>query len=170
MAQILKQGAQVNDPWTLLQPGDGETPAPVDLPPGDVLVPLAVWQARRAELLARPGRCGLILTGDDPFEEAAADLAHFAVIAVHFPKFADGRGYSLATLLRQRYGYRGELRAVGDVLHDQLFFLQRVGFDAFALRPEKDAAYALATGFTTFSERYQGASDQPLPLFRRRTA
>lgn len=170
MAQILKQGALVDDPWIVLQPGEGETAEQVDLPAGDILVPLTIWRARTAELRARSGRCGLILNGDDPIEETAADLDHFPVIAVHFPKFADGRGYSLAALLRQRYGYRGELRAVGDVLHDQLFFLQRVGFDAFALHPEKDAAYALAAGFSTFSERYQGASDQPLPLFRRRTA
>jgi uncharacterized protein (DUF934 family) len=103
-------------------------------------------------------------------EDVAADLDYFVVIAMHFPKFVDGRGYSTAALLRQRYGYQGELRAVGDVLHDQLFFLKRVGFDCYALKEGKDTAHAIETGFTTFAEPYQGATDQPLPAFRRRTA
>ncbi|WP_461310275.1 DUF934 domain-containing protein [Azonexus hydrophilus] len=92
---------------------------------------------------------------------------HLALIAINFPKFVDGRGYSSAALLRQRYGYRGELRAVGDVLHDQLFYLRRVGFDSYALKDGKSTAYAIAHGFTTFTEPYQASTDQPLPHFRR---
>jgi uncharacterized protein (DUF934 family) len=88
---------------------------------------------------------------------------------VHFPTFTDGRGYSTARLLRERYGYRGELRAVGDVLRDQLFYLSRVGFDAFALRQDQDAEGALAS-LADFSESYQASVERPQPLFRRRIA
>jgi uncharacterized protein (DUF934 family) len=88
---------------------------------------------------------------------------------VHFPKVTDGRGHSSARLLRERYGYRGELRAVGEVTRDQLFYLQRCGFDSFALRADQHAADAL-DGLSDFDDSYQAAADQPLPLFRRRAA
>jgi len=88
-------------------------------------------------------------------------------VAVHFPQFADGRGYSLGRLLRERYGWRGELRAIGDVLRDQLFYLTRCGFDAFDLREDQDLQAALSA-FDDFSESYQTAVDQRQPLFRRR--
>jgi uncharacterized protein (DUF934 family) len=88
---------------------------------------------------------------------------------VNFPKFNDGRGFSIGRLLRERYGFRGELRAIGDVLRDQLFFLARCGFDAFALRDDQDVDEALGA-FADFSEAYQPALDQPVPLFRRRLA
>lgn len=170
MAHLIKNGAVVDDGWTTLALAEGETPESVALPAGPVLFPLPVWRARKDEILARGAAAGLFLQDDDRVEDVAADLAHFAVVAVNFPKFVNGRGYSTASLLRQRYGYRGEVRAVGDVLHDQLFFMARVGFDAFALHADKNPAYALEKGFAPFSERYQAATDQPLPFFRRRAA
>ena len=88
---------------------------------------------------------------------------------MQFTSFTDGRGYSIGRLLRQRYGWRGELRAIGDVQRDQLFYLARCGFDAFALRDGEDVEVALAA-FDDFSEAYQASVDQPLPLFRRREA
>jgi hypothetical protein len=87
------------------------------------------------------------------------------VIGVNFPKFTDGRSYSSARLLRERYGYAGEIRAIGDVLQDQLFYMRRCGIDAYALRADKDIDKALA-GLRVFSETYQAAADQPQPLFR----
>lgn len=170
MARIIKNGAAVDDGWQILELAEGETPATAALPDGDFLFPLPVWQARKSEIIARYKRIGLLLRGGDEVEDVADDLHYFIVIAVDFPKFVDGRGYSSARLLRQRYRYEGELRAVGDVLHDQLFFMKRVGFDAFALRADKDIDYALAHAFNTFSERYQAAVDEPLPYFRRRSA
>lgn len=170
MAQLIKNGAVAVDAWKTLEIAEGETPETVALPAGDVIFPLAVWLARKAEIIACHKRIGLLLQPDERVEDIAGDLDYFVVIAVHFPKFVDGRGYSTAALLRQRYGYRGELRAVGDVLHDQLFFLKRVGFDAWSLKADKDVAYAIAAGFTTFAEPYQGATDQPLPAFRRHAA
>jgi len=167
MAQLIKNNAVVVDTWKTLEPGEGETPETVALPEGDVIFPLAVWQARKAEIAGR-AKIGLLLKGDDSLESVADELGRFAVIAINFPKFADGRGYSTASLLRQRYHYTGELRAIGDILHDQLFFLKRVGFDAFAFKDGKDVAHAIAHGFTTFSDAYQASTDQPLPRFRRR--
>ena len=167
MAQLIKNGAAATDSWTTLELAEGESPEAVALPAGDVIFPLAVWQARKAEIAARP-RLGLLVQAGDRIEDVADDLASFALIAVHFPKFVDGRGYSTAALLRQRYGYSGELRAVGDVLHDQLFFMRRVGFDSYALKDGKNLAYAIDAGFQPFSDAYQGATTQPQPYFRRR--
>ena len=81
--------------------------------------------------------------------------------------FVDGRGYTLARLLRERHGYRGELRAIGDVLRDQLYYLSRCGFDAFAMRADQVPQQALSA-FDEFSEAYQASVERPEPLFRRR--
>ncbi|MFN7086218.1 MAG: DUF934 domain-containing protein [Burkholderiales bacterium] len=166
MATIIKHRRIVNDSWQLLEPAaDGSVPP---LPEsGDVIVPLAVWLERRNVLLPRPGRLGVWLDGGDEPALIAEDLKNFGVVAIRFPRFTDGRGYSLARLLRQRYGWRGELRAIGDVLRDQLFYLARCGFDAFALRADQDPQAALAA-FDDFSESYQAAVEPALPLFRRR--
>ena len=88
------------------------------------------------------------------------------MIAIDFPVFNDGRGYSIAAVLRSRYKYRGDLRAIGDVLIDQLFFMRRVGFTSFLLRADQDHVKAAAK-MRTFSDAYQGAADNPLPAFRR---
>ncbi len=168
MAQLIKDKAATVDSWKILEIATDETVETVALPAGDIIFPLAVWQARKAEIISCHKRIGLLLQPEDVVEEIADDLEYFIVIAIHFPKFVDGRGYSTASLLRQRYLYQGELRAVGDVLHDQLFYLQRVGFDSFALKDGKNAIYALETGFTSFSEGYQASTSQPQPLFRRR--
>jgi uncharacterized protein (DUF934 family) len=96
-------------------------------------------------------------------------LSVLALIAVDFPAFADGRGYSIARLLRERLGFEGELRAVGDVLRDQLSYMAQVGFDAFAVRADRDAAQAL-DGLDDFSEQYQATVLQPVPLLKRRVA
>ena len=89
------------------------------------------------------------------------------VIAINFPKFGDGRGYSIARLLRERYSYKGELRAVGEVARDHLHAMAQCGFDAFQLREGEDPQEALKA-FGDFSEQYQATAAQPAPLFRRR--
>lgn len=105
---------------------------------------------------------------DDP-AAFAHRLGTASRVEVNFPSFTDGRGYSIARVLRERYGYRGELRAVGDVQRDQLYYLARVGFDAFLLRDGVDAEEALSA-FHDFTEAYQSSVEQPQPLFRRRPA
>lgn len=153
----------VADDWRRL-PAGGDWPAGQHL-----LIALRDALARRAdfELRAAQGAVGIWLAPDDEPADVLPLLPHAALVAVDFPVFTDGRGYSTATLLRTRYGWRGELRAVGDVLRDQLRAMRRVGFDSFALRAGRDPHAALAA-FDDFSESYQGAVDQPLPLYRRR--
>ena len=169
MPKIIKNGQIVDDAWQVLKLAEGETPETINLPGGSTLFPLAVWLARKTEIVAAGNPIGVWLDSSEGPEALADDLAHFAVIGVNFPKFADGRGYSSARLLRERYGYRGEIRAIGDVLQDQLFYMKRCGVDAFAVREDKDIEAALA-GLKVFSDAYQAAVDQPQPLFRRRTA
>lgn len=165
MSEIIKNRAVVADDWTVLRLNETDTPDAVAIPDGKVIVPLKVWQQQRAALEGR-AELGVWLASNERPEELKDDLARFAVIAIDFPKFADGRGYSLAYLLRARLGYTGELRAIGDVLRDQLFYMQRVGFDAFAVRADKDIRDALKS-LTDFSEPYQTAWDIKEPLFRR---
>ena len=105
---------------------------------------------------------------DDP-AKVAGELAVAARVEVNFPKFGDGRGYSIGRLLRERYGYRGEMRAVGHITRDLVFYLESCGFDAFELRPGEDPQEALA-GFEDFSEAYAASVARPQPLFRRRSA
>lgn len=169
MPKIIKNGQVVVDHWQILKLDADQAPASLTLPDGDIMVPLAVWLARKAEILSRNNPPGVWLDSHEDVESIASDLEHFVVIGVNFPKFTDGRGYSTARLLRDRYSYRGEIRAIGDVLQDQLFYMKRCGIDAFALREDKDIEAALA-GLSVFSETYQAAVDQPQPLFRRRAA
>jgi uncharacterized protein (DUF934 family) len=103
---------------------------------------------------------------DDP-AAIAARLSEISLIEINFPKFGDGRGFSIARLLRERYGYKGELRAVGEVARDHLHYMEQCGFDAFLLREGEDVEDALAA-FDDFSEHYQASVKQPTPLFRRR--
>ncbi|WP_137936211.1 DUF934 domain-containing protein [Chitinivorax sp. B] len=168
MPKLIKQLTIVDDRFTLLRPADdGSLPA---IPAaGDIIVPLTCWQSERDQLTSRKDLIGVWLAPDDDPSEIVADLSHFAVVAVDFPAFTDGRGYSTARLLRERYGYQGELRAVGDVFKDTLFYLARCGFDAFAVRQDKDIVEALK-GLSDFTDAYQVSATQSIPLFRRRAA
>ncbi len=131
----------------------------VALPEAERLVPLAQWNGEPALLLGPE---------DDP-GALAGRLDGVTVIAVEFPQFTDGRGYSIGRLLRERYGYKGELRAVGEVLRDTLFYLSRCGFDSFALAEGVNLGAALDS-LSDFSEGYQTSVERPQPLFRRRAA
>ncbi|MBK6337639.1 MAG: DUF934 domain-containing protein [Betaproteobacteria bacterium] len=161
MSALIRERRVVADRWVFAG-ASAELPAH-----GDVLVPLALWSAERDGLAVRSGRIGVLLAPADDPAALVDDLPQLALVAVDFPQATDGRGYSTARLLRERYGYTGELRAVGDVGRDQLFYLARVGFDAFALREGEDVAAALAA-FADFSEAYQASVERPQPLFRRR--
>lgn len=175
MPKIIKQQRLADDEWKVLQLAESETPHSVRLPVGPLLVPLAVWRARKDELIHRNWEhhepLGVWFAPGEGPEAIAGHLDDFTLIAVHFPKLVDGRGYSTARQLRERYGYRGELRAFGDVGQDQLFFLDRVGFDSFSVKEDLDDVEALAAAvasLSSFPEVYQTAANQPLPLFRRR--
>jgi len=165
MPQLIKDRKVVDDGWVLLRAATSLSELP-DAEP--VIVPLGLWRERRAALLAR-GDCGVWLAPNDDPAEIAADIHVLPLIAVDFPQFTDGRGYSIARLLRDRYGFKGELRAIGDVLRDQLFQMAECGFDAFAVRADRDAAEALS-GLDDFAEVYTATSRTPQPWFRRRLA
>jgi uncharacterized protein (DUF934 family) len=163
MAKLIRNRRVADDSWQLLKTGD---PVPED---GDVIVPLALWRERGDALQARHGRTGVWLdSGDDP-EALAEDVARLPIIAVNFRSFGDGRSFSSARLLRERYGYKGELRAVGQVIRDWLFFMERCGIDSFLLRDGEDPQDALQA-FNDFPDAYQASVIEPLPLFRRRLA
>jgi len=127
---LVKDGALVDDPFLSVQ---GEEASPSG---GPIIVSLAQWQAHREELQGRAAPVGVRLKSDESPELIAADLKYFALVALEFPSFRDGRPYSYARLLRERYGFTGELRAVGDVLLEQLGFMIRTGFNAFELDSE----------------------------------
>jgi len=138
---------------------------------GKIIVPLSVFVERNNELASRiaQGEVGVWLATHELLEyliQQQADLNVLPIIAVFVERFADGRIFSLGTLLRTRYGYKNELRAFGDVLRDQLFFLKRSGYTSFVIRQDRPAQEAIAS-LNDFSKPYQGAVDDPQPVFRR---
>ena len=149
------------DTWQLV-PADGDIP-----PAGDIIVSLSRWLEERSRLLVRSGRTGVWLRPDEDPEKLARDLSDLPLVAVQFPQFTDGRGYSSARLLRERFSYKGELRAIGEVLRDQLFYLESVGFNAFAIETDKNLEDALAA-FADFADAYQSSVARPVPYYRRR--
>lgn len=163
--QIIKDKQIVTDTW---QHVSADTSADA-LPAGDVIVPLALWRDAKEQLKANSSQFGVRLEGDTDLNEIASDLDNFAVIALEFPAFRDGRGYSLARRLREHYGYKGEIRAVGNVLRDQVEYMSRVGINAFEIDPSQEVIDAL-NAFDTISVKYQASSDESLPFYRRRAS
>ncbi len=165
MQTIIKKNQVVTDQWTLLS---ADTTLDEALRTEQAIIPFALWQQHKAQLQnVQP--LGIWLESNEVIEDLSEDLAQFAVIALNFPVFTDGRHFSSARLLRERYAYTGEIRAIGDVLRDQLFFMQRCGFDAYAIRADRCPTDALQS-LTELSVTYQAAYDENLPLYRRRTA
>ncbi len=196
MSNLIKDNAILTDDWTRITPPSlgeetvrkqagkvvlfkltGEetfTPeqiAATQIPAGKVLVPFAVWRANKDELASRvsQGEVGLLIATHEAIEDVIAevkDINAFALVAVYVERFADGRIFTIGNLLRTRYGFKNELRAVGDVLRDQLFFLKRSGFNSYLIRADRSATEALAS-LKDFSEPYQGAVDIAQPAWRR---
>ena len=164
MPQLIKQRLVSDDRWNLVREATGLTDLPDGVP---VIVPLPLWLERRSALIAR-GDAGVWLAPADHTGAVAEDVQRLAVIAIDFPQFTDGRGYSHARLLRQRYRYSGELRAIGDVQRDQLYYLAQCGFDAFLIPDGRDTDDALKA-FDDFSDGYQATTVRS-PWFRRRQA
>lgn len=165
MREIIKDKTIVQDDWNIVHLAEGDTPETFSVPAGKTVVPLKVWLAQR-DALSQRNDIAVWIASDERPEVLKEDVAKLLLIAVDFPKFMDGRGYSIAYNLRSRLGFAGELRAIGDVLRDQLFYMQRVGFNAFAVRADKNIHDALK-GLTDFSEPYQAALDIKAPLFAR---
>lgn len=154
--KIIKDKVIIEDNWTHYS-GEGE------LPGGDVIVSLKLWQ--ETDLSGR--RVGVQLEPGDSVKDIEGDLDKFDLIAINFPTFNDGRGYSMVKILRDRFGYKKEIRAVGDVMRDQIFYMQRCGFNAYEVKAGRDINDALKA-FDDFTVKYQTSSDETLPLYRRK--
>ena len=163
---LLKNGQIIDDPWVFL---DDPTGVDEDTP---LFVTLEQWEVVRDTLLKRAGPLGLRLNNDQSPSSLAEELDHFDAVSLPFPKFTDGRAYSHARILRERLRFTGELRAVGQVLRDQLLFMHRCGFDAYEL-PEGEDGHAWVLALAEITLSYQSAVDERAriaDLRRRRTA
>ncbi len=157
--QIIRNQRVEEDTWR--HAPDGEP-----LAAGQVTVSLKRWLEERDTLIAR-GDVGVRLAPADELADLLADLPTITLIVLEFPDITEGRGYTQARLLRTRHGYSGEIRATGDVQHDQLSFMQRCGVDSFVVREDRDMDDALAA-FGEVSVRYQPAADDETLIFHRR--
>lgn len=160
---LIKDGQVIDDPWHPWSDADPSAAA------GDnpLMVSLDQWRTHRQRLAGRNAPLGLVLAAGETPEDLVDDLHRFDVIALDFPAFTDGRAYSSARVLRQRLGFGGELRAVGNVLRDQLMFMVRCGFDAFEIESDT-AAEGFAAALTEISVWYQAAADNRTPASRLR--
>ncbi|NWG47354.1 MAG: DUF934 domain-containing protein [Alphaproteobacteria bacterium] len=159
---LIRNGQMADDSFVKV---GADTP----LPEGDVIVPFARLLAEAETLLARNARLGVLVSPGEDVDALKPHLPRLALVALAFPAFRDGRAYSSARLLRTRYGFTGEIRAVGNVLRDQLFFMARVGIDAFEVEKAGDAAgFSAALG--EFSHVYQPSTDGRRPVFALRHA
>ncbi len=158
--KLIKNRKIVEDTWLTVA---DDAPLPDE---GDVVVSLSRLEQHASELRARPGLVGVRLEADVSIDQVKPFLSLLSLIKVDFPKYTDGRSYSTARLLRDRHEYRGEIRAVGNVLRDQLFYMARCGIDCFELQAGKDLEDALEA-FDDFSTSYQAAADDRRPLFQR---
>jgi uncharacterized protein (DUF934 family) len=163
MGYVLKGLALCADAWRTV---GADEPVPAF---GPVIVPASRWSAERDTLAARRDPVGVLVEGEASLDAIAVDLARLALVAVHIPKYADGRGMSTGRLLRERHRFPGELRALGTFLPDQVWELSRCGFDAFVFDDVKRAEHGLAA-LATFTDAYQSSAAEPQPLFRRRLA
>jgi uncharacterized protein (DUF934 family) len=153
--QLLRDGHVSADDWAYLA-------EPVDprAPPAGLILTAAEWVGDQDRWREAPGRLGVVLPPSFRIEQLVPELARFALIAADFPGPGEGRGYSQGRLLRERHGFKGELRAVGYVRRDQVFFLARCGFNSFEL-PESELAGAIGA-LHTFSAEYQPTNDSGL--------
>ncbi|GAB4254680.1 MAG: DUF934 domain-containing protein [Methylomicrobium sp.] len=146
--QIIKDKQIQEDHWQFV--GDEET-----LPSsGDITVSTNRWLTEKATLATRNGNTGIRIGSTDSLDAIAEDIPGLPLIELHFAMFGDGRSFSQAWLLRNRYGYRGEIRAVGNYLVDQIFYLHRTGVDTFQLDDSKNPEIAVAA-LADFSVAYQ---------------
>lgn len=159
MPKIIKDGQVVDDSWVIIEKNfSGE------LPRAKVLLPMQYWLDNKDSLNLMCA--GIWIDSDEDVDTIGLEANQFPLIAVNFPTFVDGRGFSIARLLKERYEFSGQLRAIGSATRDQLFYLKRCGFDSFDLKEGIDLEAAVAS-LNDFSVTYQTSADQPESLFRR---
>ncbi|MBT3530141.1 MAG: DUF934 domain-containing protein [Gammaproteobacteria bacterium] len=166
MQKLIKNGVVSNDNWTVLKVASG--PEVLQAAPGKaMIIPLQLWKDFREEVEEYTGSIAIWLDSNETVDRIGPDLHTLPLIALNFPAFSDGRSYTSARELRESLNYEGEIRAIGDVLRDQIYYMSRCGFDSFALRHDQDPEACLAA-FKDFKTGYQSSVAEPLPLFRRR--
>lgn len=163
--KIIQNGAIATNEWLLVT--DDANNSGNEIPEGKVILPLKVWQKYYSVLNTRSPKPGLWMSGEENPSDFPGDIKTLPIIAIYFPAFTDGRGFSIGNLLRERFSYQGELRACGHFIRDQLFYLKRCGFNAFEFEGTTNLEEALKS-LGDFSDSYQMAADQGAPLFRRR--
>lgn len=167
--KIIKDSAVVEDNWTLIEKGCAFDPE--SLPAEKSILPAGFLLKLLKTGLPLTAHYAVWLDSDETPEilqnALGNELNRLPLVAIHFPVFSDGRGYSYAQILRQDLQYTGEIRAVGDILVDQLFFMRRCGFNAFVLR-DPEQIKAAEQAFETFKYCYQAASDQRQPIIGKR--
>ena len=163
--KIINNRQIVEDSWQII----GEEASIDQLPAGKIIVPLAFWKEHKNNLSQRSEPLGIKLNPEDDVIDIAEDLEQFSLVVLQFPAFRDGRAYSQARQLRQHFGYQGEIRATGNVLRDQLMYMERVGFTSFEIDSKQDINDAV-NAFDEIKIKYQASSDEALPLYKRRSA
>jgi len=149
--KIIKDKQIIEDNWTHIADSD-------EITDGDITVSLSRWTKEKAELSNHQGNIGIRISPADKVEDIAADLKNVKLIAVEFPAFTDGRAFSHARLLRSRYNYDGEIRAIGNYMPDQVFYLTRVGVNAFQFENPEQLNLALST-MDDFTVKYQASTN-----------
>lgn len=166
MQTLIKNGQLIDDAWVLVKEAN-DAGILQALPGRDLIVPFKFWKFQQEDIANYWGQITIWFDSDENVNDFKGSLDSFPLIGLNFPVFSDGRSYTNARELRENLGYQGEVRAIGDVLRDQLFYMHRCGFDAFQLRHDQDPEECL-TAFSDFQNGYQASIDQPQPLFRRR--
>lgn len=163
--KLIKDGTIIDNKWQYIAPSENDEA--ITLPSTDhIVIPFSTWLAQ-PELISGEGTYGIHVYPGDDISQFEGKLEQFTLVAIHFPAFADGRGYSYARTIREQFKFDGEIRATGDVLRDQISYLYRSGFNAFEVREDKDLNDAL-NGLKDFSMNYQADIHQADPIYRRR--
>lgn len=160
---LIKDGVVEEDEWTDVSQDDSDSVAH----DGPLIVSLEQWRQSRSLLVRRNPPLGIRLQSDQPPELIVDDLDRFEIVVLEFPKLQDGRAFSYARLLRERYDFKGEIRAVGDVFQDQIYFMQRCGFTSYVLPEGRNPDGAIGA-LNSFSVAYQPAADDQLAAMQQR--
>jgi uncharacterized protein (DUF934 family) len=168
--RILRKGSIVEDDWIVLQDGLAEQrEGEAEDPAGGMIVPLPRWRSERAALLSAGTALGVLLPNTEDVEAVYPEIGDRPLVALQFPTFADGRALSQAVVLRTRLGFTGELRAIGDITRDLVFWLGRCGFDAIVPRLDQDLE-ACRLALVELRVSYQAAADGRTPAWIQRRA
>jgi len=166
MPKLIKDANIIDNQWSMLEASN--TPEDALIPAGNVIVPLNVWRSQKTKLSGRADEIGVWLTSDEFADELADDAKKLPLIALHFATFMDGRAFTTARLLRERFGFTGELRASGAIIRDQLCYLSRCGVNAFHFADDSINLEGALDSLSDFSDGYQTSVEQKTPLSQRR--